>query len=230
MKTLLNLFVVVMTFGFCNITDAEPTVFKTGKTISHPNKIQQGWTIYSSYISKKTYMLDHRGKVIETWTSQDPSYFYDYMFKPLNNGNLLGWINASIANRPGQRRLVELSPQNEIVWQWFDEESGFSHIHHDFQRLENGNTLIIKSLKLIRENISVGRIKENLILEISPEGEVMWEWSTLDNYNELSLNNSARDQILTMNRLDIFRSYVGSERVIETSYQSEPLPYHKAKL
>ena len=66
----------------------------------------------------------------------------------------------------GSSRVLELDPVTEaIVWSYESDppESFFSNLRGSNQRLPNGNTLITESER--------GRV-----FEVSPEGEVVWEF------------------------------------------------------
>lgn len=86
---------------------------------------------------------------------------------PLPNGNILLFDNyGNYLSDEGISRVMEFDPRSmEIVWEYAGsaEEPLDSAIRAEQQRLENGNTLIIES--------NAGRI-----LEVTPEGEIVWEY------------------------------------------------------
>jgi Arylsulfotransferase (ASST) len=85
----------------------------------------------------------------------------------LPNGHFLLFDNYGNYQKPeGQSRVIELDPRTmEIVWQFAgtDELPFDSAIRSSQQHLANGNTLITES--------SGGRI-----LEVTPEGDVVWQF------------------------------------------------------
>ena len=85
----------------------------------------------------------------------------------LPNGNILLFDNYGYFEKPvGRSRVIEFDPQTmEIVWQYAGTVDGpfESLIRASQQRLANGNTLVTES--------SGGRI-----LEVTPAGEVVWEF------------------------------------------------------
>lgn len=81
----------------------------------------------------------------------------------VDNGNLLMFDNGK---ERGWSRVVEVDPvSGEIVWEYRGDpkESFYSSSRGGAQRLPNGNTLITDSMK--------GRV-----LEVTPEGETVWEY------------------------------------------------------
>jgi hypothetical protein len=88
---------------------------------------------------------------------------YPHMPTLLPNGHLLVYDNGY---HRGSSRVLELDPVTEaIVWSYESDppESFFSNLRGSNQRLPNGNTLITESER--------GRA-----FEVSPEGEVVWEF------------------------------------------------------
>lgn len=86
--------------------------------------------------------------------------------EPLANGNILLFDNNGNYNGPGGSRVIEFNPETmEIVWAYEGTEQDplKSVLRSEAERLENGNTLITES--------QAGRL-----LEVTPEGEVVWEY------------------------------------------------------
>lgn len=109
----------------------------------------------------------------------------------LDNGNLLCRTRAPrrildsvvpIAGSSGS--LVELDWEGNIVWQYHN-----SSIHHDFERLDNGNTLLLAWEPIpnqVTYNIQGGtpQLDDQMlmlgdkILEINQYGDIVWEWKS----------------------------------------------------
>ncbi|MBI5852598.1 MAG: PQQ-binding-like beta-propeller repeat protein [Planctomycetes bacterium] len=68
--------------------------------------------------------------------------------------------NTLIADTVGDR-VVEVSPQKEIVWKLTDVRP------YDVERLANGNTLVCDQ-----------RSKRERVVEFDPSGKVVWEYPT----------------------------------------------------
>ncbi|WP_118134936.1 arylsulfotransferase family protein [Oceanicella sp. SM1341] len=85
----------------------------------------------------------------------------------LDNGHLLLFDNyANYQGEDGSSRVLEIDPETMgIVWQYAGtkDQPLESRIRSDQQRLANGNTMITES--------NGGRI-----LEVTPEGEIVWEF------------------------------------------------------
>jgi len=80
----------------------------------------------------------------------------------LANGNILFGLP--------RRGIFEINRDGEVVWSHLDEK-----ISHDVDRLPNGNTLY---------NFGAGDTLEDAqVKEVSPEGEIVWEWSAKEYFN-----------------------------------------------
>ncbi|HLS69983.1 MAG TPA: arylsulfotransferase family protein, partial [Kiloniellales bacterium] len=100
------------------------------------------------------------------WATRGP-WIGQHDADPLSNGNILLFDNyGDYEGERGISRVIEFDPLTmEIVWDYggSPEQPLDSAIRSEQQRLENGNTLIVESNR--------GRI-----LEVTPEGEIAWEF------------------------------------------------------
>ena len=101
--------------------------------------------------------VDSQGAVIRTFG--EGIYHRQHDPEVLSNGNIL------VANHSKPQRALEIDPETGgIVWQ----SAGFGRDAspvRDADRLPNGNTLITGSTKII---------------EVSPEGEILWQLKLKD--------------------------------------------------
>ena len=84
----------------------------------------------------------------------------------LSNGNIMLFDNHGGLKNPRQSRILEIDPHtNQIVWEWPGEIEFdmYTSVNGALEPLENGNVLIAES--------SRGRM-----LEVTREGEVVWEY------------------------------------------------------
>ena len=120
---------------------------------------------------------------------REPDWGGPHDFQPLENGNYLVFANRN-AQVPRGSKVVEWNPQtDETVWEYWGNPSHTfdSHFISGCQRLWNGNTLICEGLW--------GRI-----FEVTPEGEVVWEY--------ISPYKSAEDKgMSTGDQSTVFRAY-----------------------
>jgi outer membrane protein assembly factor BamB len=116
-----------------------------------------------------------RGEVVWAWGQGE-------LLRPhgagvIGNGNIIVFDN-----RPGEEnsRVVELDPlAREVVWEYG--KGFYSETRGAVQRLPNGNTFI-------------GESNDGRAIEVTPEGEVVWEWRTPHR------NQEARPAVLCIER------------------------------
>lgn len=188
----LKLMVTILVLSTLATTNAAPTKFKKGLTIRIANKISSGLTFYTSLVEKNVFVLNDEGMVVRQYQNPDTSLHIGEVLQPLANGNLLTMMRTD-ENISKFRRLVELNASGDIVWEFYD--STYHRLNHDFQRLENGNTLILAGVDRTVPAVASREIKDDYIVEVSPSGQILWEWSTADHYEQLELSDEARQII-----------------------------------
>ena len=149
-----------------------------------PTACYRGYTLFSTtHGGKDAYLIDMEGNVVHRWRHED-GIPYAYL---LDNGNLLCRIerprDAGGAETLGASSggVLELDWDGNIVWEYRN-----PMLHHDFQRLPNGNTLLLM-WEPIPEDL-VAQVKGgfdvdfalgmlgDLVREVTPEGETVSEW------------------------------------------------------
>lgn len=155
----------------------------------------QGYTLFSPLQSGTTFLIDMKGDVVHKWeTKQAPM-----SVELLSDGTLLRMsrINENPVFFGGGigGRISELDPKGNVVWE-FVLSNAEKCMHHDIERLPNGNLLAIAWEFMSRdEAIAAGRDPEqtdgrgfwpDCVLEIKPTrpsgGEIVWEWHAKDHF------------------------------------------------
>jgi len=173
---------------------AGPTVRRTVGLLRRNAGSFDGYTLFNPLSSKTTYLVDPRGRVVNSWTS---TYRPGLMVYLLPNGNLLrcGRVGNNLFGGAGDGGIVEeFDWQGNLVWQ-FQHSSPTYCLHHDIERLPNGNTLMISwEVKTVAEAIAAGRSVDHAlpngtvwpekIIEVQPtdrdSGKIVWEWHAWD--------------------------------------------------
>ena len=176
-----------------------------GWSNNHPNGLihynrqqaYRGYTLVTNLNSDESRLIDMEGRVCHTWRC-DQGIAYSYL---LPNGNLLlrtgpAGQEVSFLQHPATEMLprggrtvsgaiLELDWDGNVVWEY-----RYPTLHHDFERLPNGNTLTL-AWELIPEEISrqvQGGYDDgesrgmlgDVVREITPAGEVVYEWTSWD--------------------------------------------------
>jgi len=154
-----------------------------------------GYTLFAPLFSKTTYLIDMQGRVVHTWECEFPPGLSAYL---LENGHLLrtaavGPRNRTFFGRGAGGRVQEVTWDGEIVWD-FEYSSATYLLHHDVERLPNGNVLMIAwERRTEEEALSAGRDPDLIgssglwsdhIIEVKPTGEttgeIVWQWHVWD--------------------------------------------------
>lgn len=194
---------------------AGPSVYPVGTTRFSPDATWSGYTILDTIEGQGAYLIDMNGNVVRHWSE------IDAMPGPariLPGGYVMG---GSTTRAPHQEAvaLIELDWDGNEVWR-FDHnervklESGktvwAARQHHDWQRegspvgyyspdsepfVDRGRTLMLTHTNVVKPEISDKRLEDERIIEVSWDGDVLWEWLASDHVDELGFSEDARNAI-----------------------------------
>jgi hypothetical protein len=164
------------------------------KSEHHPNGLihynpqlsHRGYTLFTASMTK-AYLIDMNGRFVHEWKHKAGITNAEL----LPNGNLIAMAMPS-SEAKGQRGLngqaaacFELDWDGNVVWEYND-----PWMHHDYQRLPNGNTLILKweemphsMVKKVKGGYNAKgddplRMLGDVVIEVTPEGEVIRDWKS----------------------------------------------------
>ena len=161
-----------------------------------PQQVYRGYALITNVSGHDSRLIDMEGRVCHAWHS-DEGIGYAYL---LPNGNLLlrtgpAAEEVSFLSRPERELLptggrtvagaiLELDWDSNVVWEY-----RYPLLHHDFERLPKGNTLVL-TWELMPEDM-VPKVKGghgseggnegmlgDTVREITPSGEVVYEWNS----------------------------------------------------
>jgi hypothetical protein len=147
-----------------------------------------GYTLFSPVRGRHADLLDAEGRIVHQW--HHPEGIEHVKWLP--NGHLLihtlppevGEGQQHIGGNAGA--LLELDHESNVVWEYRD-----PYMHHDYLRLANGNTLVIRWDKIPSEfaaRVQGGHVAPDdpdwmwgdVVREITPGGDVIREWKSWD--------------------------------------------------
>ena len=157
---------------------------KNGLIYHAPQHCYRGYTLLTTNGDNHVNLIDMEGRLCHQWYYPE-RLGYGYL---LDNGNLLA---RTISSRAGGQRsdagpragaIVELDWDGREVWRYEN-----PLLHHDFDRLPNGNTLVLLFEALDPELAASVRggqpdadrdveMLGDLVEEITPEGETVYSW------------------------------------------------------
>jgi len=184
----------VLVIGACQVYAAQRKEgllsdgFPKGTRIYKPDKCSNGYTLVP-YENGMILIIDMKGNVVHSWEIGTERA------RLLANGNVVVMKGS---------RIVEYDWDGKVVWEYevpggpyrgTDYPSpGF--IHHDLQRLSNGNTIFLyheevpeQYKKVIKDPTRRStQIIGDCILEVNKDKEVVWKWHT---HEHLDLNEDS---------------------------------------
>jgi hypothetical protein len=166
---------------------APPFKFKTGLITNNEPLVEPGYVLYSGR-DGIVYLVAQNGQLVRRWQAPIADHAFGHPIG-LENGNILGRLSE---DGPGGT-VVEMDQGGNLVWS-FDPPDGFA-FHHDHQRLENGNTLILCAVDVVVPSISPDTLEDDCLLEVSPEGEIVWEWHTWEHFDDFGFSDEIKAMI-----------------------------------
>ena len=153
-----------------------------GLTIYKHDKAYQGYTIFAPQTGTDVFLVDMRGNVVHRWQMPYRPANYGYI---LDNGNLLyaGRTEKGPVSFGGSGGVVmEADWEGNVLWEYAEDTQ-----HHDFCRMENGNTMVLGwelVPEVLAKSIKGGKpgteheqgIWSDFLKEVTPNGHVAWEW------------------------------------------------------
>ena len=170
---------------------------RKGVTYYDPSKTCEGYTLFAPMGGYGAWLIDMGGQIVYHWPLVRQPCFFSRL---LPNGHLL-YVGREEENPQGPKQdlfdmqgnkigsivmggcqyAIELDWDNNVVWQYEN-----PLLNHDFYRMENGDTMFIKYVRVpddIKNRVKGGLPAEpvapmwcDALIEVNPEGEVVWEW------------------------------------------------------
>ena len=149
-----------------------------------PAACYRGYTLFCGDEGPSAYLIDMHGRLCMRWSNERGIQYA----RLLPNGNLLCRAAPS-ENVQGQQGLngqapavFELDWDGNLVWEYCDD-----WLHHDQERLSNGNTLVIAWERMSEQQtarVQGGvhgdddnpQMLGDVVREIAPDGSVVREW------------------------------------------------------
>lgn len=171
----------------------------TGVTKYDAGKSFDGYTLFAPTVkSTTTYLINMEGDVVHKWESKYPPGLYATL---LPNGNLLrgGSLPEQAVKIGGAGGIIqEIDWNGNVVWE-YTMSSPTEIQHHCFDRMPNGNTLILGWEKKTKEEVlqkgrKAGTFPDEVVIkkqpvrdfwvdfarEVDKNGKTVWEWHAWD--------------------------------------------------
>jgi hypothetical protein len=199
-----------------SLTLTAQSVYPTGTTIYDPERAWSGYTVLSPLGVQAVVVIDMNGNVAKEWRGFVNSAGGPARILPG------GLAIAASGSRPPHQESLELIQQDfdgNVIWR-FDRNEEITRNdgsrvwsarqHHDWQReslpagyyspaatpeIVGGRTLMLTHTNLIQPNVSNRMLEDDRLIEVSWEGDIVWEWLASDHIDEMGFLDDARDVI-----------------------------------
>jgi hypothetical protein len=195
---------LVLVLSWSIVGAQEAFLAGTGLLTWDKDKTFDGYTLIAPTYTKNIYLIDMAGNLVHKWETKNDNGLYAEL---LPNGNILrgAAVNDRFAVYFGgsSGSVQELDWNGNVVWEYkMNSPQGF--YHHAFDRMPNGNTLLLGwEQKSWEEAVKKGRdpkstfwqgvvspadpkrervygIWPDFVREIDRSGKTVWEWHVWD--------------------------------------------------
>ena len=189
-----------------------PTVFPTGTTLYDPSKCDSGYTLFMGR-QIGAILINMNGKVVRQWKD-----FMGMPCKMIKGGHILGSLaarDAAIASQDfADVTMIDWEGNVEWTFNKYDHVNDPDGIewaarqHHDYQMEGNpvgypvpgqevmpdfGKMLILTHKDVNKPKISPHQLLDDCLIEIDREGNILWEWSVIDHFNEFGFTEEQKN-------------------------------------
>jgi hypothetical protein len=190
---------------------AAPSVYPTGVTVYNAAKAYNCFVLFNG-TDHKAYLIDMNGAVVHVWDRPGfPSKIVDPALLQGQKGVLgtqlssislvealtMGSATGVIPGGPAQFRdksFGYVDWNDKILWQWGDQAPGGNALqHHDWARLDGGNTLILSSDAKTLPGFGDRKMTDDVIYEVNQAGQTVWRWRASDHLDQLGFTAAELD-------------------------------------
>jgi hypothetical protein len=195
---------------------AAPSIYPTGVTIYDPARTWSGYTVLSPLATQAVLVIDMNGNVVKRWDDFNNSAGGPARVLPG------GGVIAATGARPPYQESLELVQRDfdgKVVWSFNRNEQielrdrgtvWSSRQHHDWQREDfpagyyspnsapaatSSNTLLLTHTNHTVPAVSAAMLEDDRLIEVAPDGRIVWEWKAAEHIDELGFAPDARAAI-----------------------------------
>ena len=180
-----------------------------GVTVYKPEKCYCGYTVINPFLSRVVYLVSMTGEIVHTWpvttTDDNGIPLCSIFIERQAGGSLLSilWNDPKSRGEGGKAQygIVELDWDGNVVWSY--RPPGDFTVHHDLERLSNGNTMILGCERGKTHALCEKPFQDTCFREIDRDGNVLWSWFASDHYDEFEYSEQTR-KIISTRGGDIF--------------------------
>lgn len=153
------------------------------------------WSRHEDY--ELTYLINMDGEVVHMWKTVPPEYQgqgyeLEKTARLTEKGTIVLGLSTDAHGTEGERALLELDWDGNLVWAFSDPREGYLY-HHNFKRIWNNHlndwTIIFTSMFPMTQEQAVAAGADpsvqwdaapDGVVEVDMNGNIVWEWWSLD--------------------------------------------------
>ncbi len=198
------------------LPSAGQSVYPTGTTIYDPDRAWNGYTVLTPLSTPAVVVIDMNGNVVKEWDDYDNAPGGPARVLP---GGVVVAARNTRAPHQESLELVERDFDGNLIWEFSRNEQvetrdgetvWAARQHHDWQRpdfpagyyspeatpaAEGGPTLMLTHTNRVVPAVSDVVLEDDRIIEVSWDGEILWEWVASDHIDEFGFADDAREVI-----------------------------------
>jgi hypothetical protein len=195
---------------------AAPSVYPTGTTIYDPGRAWNGYTVFITPGDQGAVVVDMNGAAVKQWRGYAGGAGGPARVLP---GGYVVAGGPVRAPHQESNALIQRDWQGNVVWRFDRTEQVATRAgatiwsarqHHDWQRegfaagyyspgatpsIEGGATLVLAHRNVVQPKVADRRLEDDYLIEVSWDGEILWEWLASDHIDELGFSAAARAAI-----------------------------------
>lgn len=167
------------------------SVYPTGVTRYDPDRTHDTYVLYST-TEPRTLLVDMNGNEVNEWPYGGfPPELVDPAVNDGRRGEVILQREPDIF---ANETLLRCDWDGEVVWEWgADAPDGAARQNHDLAPLPNGNLLVLS----MTESPDSIPFPDQAIYEVTPAGEVVWEWYASEHLEDCGFTGEKQRQLLS---------------------------------
>ena len=170
-----------------------PRIFPTGTTLHDAQQSWKGYVLFGAP-DRRTHLIDLAGNEVHAWPHLGfPSELINPLVNHGRRGHVLVQLERSVEGGRfngifDNQSVAELNWEGRVVWKWSGPPGqNAARQTHDWQRLANGNTLLLTTVSTLLAGFTPPEVSDQVIREVDPHGEVVWSWSVAEHLEQFGI-------------------------------------------
>lgn len=158
----------------------------------------------------KTHLIDMNGQQVHQWEYHGlPGDIIDPKLIGGKRGHILvqhEMLEEDTFGISGNKTVAEIDWNSEVIWKWGEQApGGAARQNHDWQRLANGNTMLLITQHSVIPLLGDVEVRDQGIYEVNQAGDIVWSWLAGDHIEEFGFSEEGLNYLralLTRNDQD----------------------------